>query len=57
VPLIRLKTADAIKSIINNIDERNGSDAGVAGRRLTSTSRKYVPEYPECCLDWGSWQQ
>lgn len=39
--------SDAIKSIIINIDERNGSDAGVAlsGRRLTSTSRKYVPEY------------
>jgi type IV pilus assembly protein PilY1 len=39
--------SNAVKSIITNIEERNGSDAGVAvsGKRLTSSSRKYVPEY------------
>ncbi|MES2412333.1 MAG: PilC/PilY family type IV pilus protein [Pseudomonadota bacterium] len=39
--------ADAVRAVITNIDERNGSDAGVAvsGRFLTSTSRKYKPEY------------
>ncbi|MCY1164615.1 MAG: PilC/PilY family type IV pilus protein [Pseudomonadota bacterium] len=39
--------ANALRAVISNIDERNGSDAGVAvsGRFLSSTSRKYVPEY------------
>ena len=39
--------SSALRAVINNIDERNGSDAGVAvsGRFLSSTTRKYVPEY------------
>lgn len=39
--------ADALRAVITNIDERNGSDAGVAvsGRFLSSSTRKYVPEY------------
>ncbi|MDO9090977.1 MAG: PilC/PilY family type IV pilus protein [Burkholderiaceae bacterium] len=39
--------ANALRSIINDIDERNGSEAGVAvsGRFLSANSRKYVPEY------------
>jgi type IV pilus assembly protein PilY1 len=39
--------ADAITTIITNIDDRNGSDAGVAvsGRALGAGTRKFTPEY------------
>lgn len=39
--------ANALRAVITNIDERTGSEAGVAvaGQFLTTTSRKYVPEY------------
>jgi type IV pilus assembly protein PilY1 len=39
--------ANALRAIINDIDDRTGSEAGVAvsGRFLSVGSRKYVPEY------------
>ncbi|MBC7436947.1 MAG: hypothetical protein H7332_12875 [Bdellovibrionales bacterium] len=39
--------ANALRAILANIDERTGSEAGVAvsGRFLSLGSRKYVPEY------------
>ncbi len=39
--------SDAISTIITNIDDRNGSDAGVAvsGRALGAGTRKFTPEY------------
>ncbi|CAN5434821.1 PilC/PilY family type IV pilus protein [soil metagenome] len=42
-----LEYANALRAIINDIDDRTGSEAGVAvsGRFLSVGSRKYVPEY------------
>lgn len=39
--------SEALRNIISSIDDREGSEAGVAvsGRQLTSNTRKYVPEY------------
>lgn len=39
--------AESLLAIVNEIDNREGSEAGVAvsGRQLNSTTRKYVPEY------------
>ncbi len=39
--------ANALRAVITSIDERNGSDAGVAvsGRYLTASTRRYTPGY------------
>ncbi|MGY8904997.1 MAG: pilus assembly protein [Burkholderiales bacterium] len=39
--------SEALLSIVRSIEDREGSEAGVAvsGRQLTSSTRKYVPEY------------